>query len=49
MKICRPWITVNGVIIYAKDRGLKAFCWDLTENEHKDYMEKKQKNKINDE
>lgn len=27
VKICSPFITRNGVRIYAKDNGLKAFCW----------------------
>jgi len=41
MKICRPWITVKGVRIYAKDRGLKAFCWEVTPEEHQAYLDKK--------
>lgn len=45
MKICRPWITVKGVRIYAKDRGMKAFCWEVTEEEHKAYLENKEKEK----
>ena len=31
MKICRPWITVRGKRIYAHQRGLKAFCFDVDE------------------
>jgi hypothetical protein len=45
MKICRPWITVKGVKIYAKDRGLQAFCWEVTPEEHQDYLDKKKKEK----
>lgn len=45
MKICRPFITKNGVRIYAKDRGMKAFCWEVTEEEHQAYLEKKAKEK----
>jgi hypothetical protein len=44
MRICRPFITRNGVRIYARNHGLKAFCWDVTEEQHKAYLEKK-KNK----
>jgi len=25
--ICRPWITIHGERIYAKDYGKKAFCF----------------------
>lgn len=25
--ICRPWITIHGVRIYAKDYGKRAFCF----------------------
>lgn len=45
MKICRPFITRNGVRVYAKDRGLKAFCWEVTEEQHQAYLEKKAKEK----
>jgi hypothetical protein len=45
LKICRPWITKNGVRIYAKNVGKKAFCWEVTEEEHKAYLEKKAKEK----
>lgn len=45
MLICRPWITVKGVRIYAKDRGLKAFCWEVSEEEHQEYLEKQKEKK----
>jgi hypothetical protein len=45
MMICRPWITVKGERIFAKDRGLKAFCWEVTEEEHQAYLEKKKEEK----
>jgi len=25
--ICRPWVTINGERIYAKDYGKRAFCF----------------------
>ncbi|MDA2235065.1 hypothetical protein PDM89_18500 [Bacillus cereus] len=43
MKICRPFITVKGRRIYAKDVGKKAFCWEVTPEAHKAYLEKKSK------
>lgn len=45
MRICRPYITRNGVKIYAKDQGLKAFCWEVTEEQHQAYLEKKAEKK----
>ncbi|MEH7223838.1 hypothetical protein V7112_08450 [Bacillus sp. JJ1566] len=45
MMICRPWITRNGVRIYAKSRGLKAFCWEVSQEEHEAYLEKKKAEK----
>lgn len=45
MKICRPFITKNGVKIFAKDVGKKAFCWEVTEEQHQAYLEKKAKEK----
>lgn len=45
IKVCRPWITRNGVRIFAKDVGKKAFCWYVTEEKHKEYLEKKAKEK----
>lgn len=32
MTICRAWITLrNGKRLYAKDCGLRAFCWEIDE------------------
>ncbi|WP_179958505.1 hypothetical protein [Bacillus sp. BPN334] len=45
MKICRPFITVKGRRIYAKDVGKKAFCWNVTPEQHKDYLEKRKAEK----
>lgn len=45
MVICRPFITVKGRKIFAKDVGKKAFCWEVTEEQHKEYLEKKKKEK----
>ncbi|WP_201717031.1 hypothetical protein [Rossellomorea arthrocnemi] len=45
MRICRPFITVKGRRIDAKSVGKKAFCWEVTEEEHKAYLEKKAKEK----
>jgi len=43
VKICRPWVTRNGRRVYAKDLGLKAICWYVTEEKHKEYLAKKAK------
>ncbi|MFC4403341.1 hypothetical protein [Gracilibacillus xinjiangensis] len=43
MMICRPWITVKGRRIYAKDVGKKAFCFEVTPEQHKKYLENKEK------
>lgn len=41
IKICRPFITKNGVRVYAKDFGMKAFCWYVSEEENQQYWEKR--------
>lgn len=41
IKICSPFITRNGVRKYAKDYGLKAFCWDIPIEKHEAYLAKK--------
>ncbi|SER00121.1 hypothetical protein SAMN05216232_3922 [Virgibacillus subterraneus] len=41
MVICRPFITVKGRRIFAKDVGKKAFCFEVTPEQHKEYMKKK--------
>lgn len=44
MLICRAYITLkNGQRLYAKQVGKKAFCWEVTEEEHKAYLEKRKK------
>ncbi|WP_179194343.1 hypothetical protein [Bacillus thuringiensis] len=44
MLICRSYITLkNGTRLYAKSVGKKAFCWEVTDEEHKEYLEKKKK------
>ena len=45
IKICRPYITVNGVRKYAKDQGLKAFCWEVPIEKHQAYLAQKAKEK----
>ncbi|WP_421385549.1 hypothetical protein ACOJQI_22805 (plasmid) [Bacillus salacetis] len=45
MKICRPFITVKGQRIHAKSVGKKAFCWEVTEEQHQAYLQKKAKEK----
>lgn len=35
MIICRPWITVHGKRIYAFERGLKAFCFEVNQEKPK--------------
>jgi len=36
--ICRPYITVKGVKKYAKNQGLKAFCWEVPIEKHQAYL-----------
>lgn len=43
--ICTAFITVKGRRIYAKDVGKKAFCFEVTPEQHKEYLEKKKKQK----
>jgi len=44
IKICRPYIRLqDGKTIYARDYGLKAFCFEVTEEEHAAYWRKKGK------
>jgi len=35
MLICRAWITRKGKRIYAHQCGLKAFCFEVDENQQK--------------
>ena len=40
MMICRTWITLkDGTRLYARDRGLRAFCFEV--NEEKPRLTKK--------
>lgn len=46
MLICRPFITLkNGKRLYAYEKGLEAFCFEVTPEQHKKYLEKKEKDK----
>lgn len=47
VKICRPYITINGVRKYAKDYGKKAWCWEVSREKHEAYL-KQQENKASD-
>ncbi|UOF90744.1 hypothetical protein LSG31_00230 [Fodinisporobacter ferrooxydans] len=41
MKIYTPYIRLkNGTILYAKDKGLHAFCFEVTEEENRRYQER---------
>jgi hypothetical protein len=42
MLICRPFITLkNGKIIYAAQKGLEAFCFEVSDEKHKEYVKRK--------
>ncbi len=41
--ICRAWITVKGKRIYARDKGLRAFCWDDGKDEESDLKDEQNK------
>ncbi|MEG0377300.1 MAG: hypothetical protein RR581_06065 [Eubacterium sp.] len=41
MTVCTPYIHKNGKIIYASSYGLKAFCFEVTKEEHEAYLAKK--------
>jgi hypothetical protein len=42
MLICRPFITLrNGKIIYAHQKGLDAFCFEVSDEKHSDYLKRK--------
>lgn len=50
MKICTPFITLrNGRRLFAHEKGLKAFCFEVTPEQHKDYLEKKEKRRKKEE
>lgn len=44
MLICTPYITLrNGKRLFAHEKGLEAFCFEVTPEKHQEYLEKKQK------
>lgn len=46
MLICRPFITLkNGRRLYAHEKGLEAFCFRVTPEQHQEYLERKKKEK----
>ncbi len=46
MKIYSKTITLrNGKVLHAHEKGLEAFCFEVTPEQHKEYMEKKRKKK----
>lgn len=48
--ICTPFITLrNGKRLYAHEKGKEAFCFNVTEEKHKEYMKRKGKDKQQDE
>lgn len=49
MMICTPFITLrNGKRLYAHEKGKEAFCFNVSEEQHKEYMKRKEANKQND-
>ena len=49
MLICRKYITLkNGTRITADQLGLKAICFEVTEEEHKAYLERRKKKQQQD-
>lgn len=46
MMICTPYITLrNGKRLFAHEKGLEAFCFEVTPEQHEKYMKKKEKEK----
>ncbi|MBM7111718.1 hypothetical protein SAM19_05148 [Brevibacillus laterosporus] len=43
MMICTPYIVKNGKVIYPKNS--KHFCFEVTEEQHQNYLLKKEKRK----
>lgn len=42
MLICTPFITLrNGRKLYAHEKGLEAFCFEVTEEQQEKYLKKK--------
>ncbi len=45
MLICTPYITLrNGKRLYAYEKGKEAFCFKVTPEQHKEYLERKKSN-----
>lgn len=48
MLICTPYITLrNGKRLFAHEKGLEAFCFEVTPEQQQKYLEKKAKKKSN--
>lgn len=46
MLICTQYITLrNGKRLFAHEKGLEAFCFEVTPEKHKEYLEKKENQK----
>lgn len=44
MLICTPFITLrNGKRLFAHEKGLEAFCFEVTPEKHQEYLDKKAK------
>ncbi len=42
MLVCTPYITLrNGQRLYASQKGLEAFCFEVTEEQHQKYTNNK--------
>lgn len=42
MLVCTPYITLkNGQRLYASQKGKEAFCFEVSEEQQKKYLEKK--------
>jgi hypothetical protein len=47
MLICTPYITLrNGQRLYASQKGKEAFCFEVTEEQHQKYKNKKMQNTV---
>lgn len=46
MLICTPYITLrNGRKLHASEKGLEAFCFEVTEEQYREYIKRKEKEK----
>ncbi len=46
MMICRKFITrKDGTRVYASQLGLKAICFEVSDEDHKAYLDRKNKDK----